>query len=59
MNKIEKDAEQYPTYREKLADPVVGMIATYDNWGELEEIYIPNGDGTYNIPERTWELVDE
>ena len=58
VDKIEKDAEQYPTYREKLADPVVGMIATYDNWGELEEIYIPNGDGTYYIPERTWERED-
>lgn len=58
VDKIEKDAEQYPTYREKLADPVVGMIATYDNWGELEEIYIPNGDGTFYIPERTWEQAN-
>jgi len=51
---IEKEAQQYPVYREKLADPVKGMIATYNNRGELEEIYIPNGDGTYYIPERTF-----
>lgn len=43
----------------RLYDPVVGMIATYDNWGELEEIYIPNGDGTYYIPERSWEQVSK
>ena len=59
IQKIDSDAEKNPVYYEKLADPVVGMLAAYDNWGELEEIYIPNGDGTYYIPERTWvEIVD-
>lgn len=54
---IEKEASNDPVYREKLAEPVVGMIAVYDNWGELEEIYIPNGDGTYYAPERALERV--
>lgn len=29
------------------------MCVVYDNWGEVEEIYMQNKDGTYSVAERT------
>ena len=53
LEKIEQEVEGLPVYREELPDPAVGMCVVYDNWGEVEEIYMQNKDGTYSVAERT------
>ena len=53
ITEIDQESEGLPVYREELPDPAVGMCVVYDNWGEVEEIYMQNKDGTYSVAERT------
>ncbi len=43
----EEDAS--PVYEEVLPDPELGMRVLYDNWGELEKIYILNNNSYQEI----------
>lgn len=48
VEQIHKEAENLPTYVIELPTPVDGMRITYDNWGNVDEIYLKDNNGSYS-----------
>ena len=48
VERIHKEAEDLPVYQLKMEDPVVGMRVTYDNFGNVDEIYLQDTTGEYS-----------
>lgn len=54
IEQVDREMEKYPVYQEELPLPTIGMQVIYDNWGNVDEIYTLNDDGTYTEAERVW-----
>ncbi|MDO4174055.1 MAG: hypothetical protein Q4D42_04770 [Eubacteriales bacterium] len=59
LEKVNQEVAGLPVYREELPEPVVGMHVMYDNWGEVENVYFENKDGTYSVVEPTLVQVND
>lgn len=58
VSAIEQEAERYPHYTATYPAPTRGMRVAYDNWGEIESVYIPETDGTYRTIEPEFVRTD-
>ena len=59
IEQINKQAEDLPVYVITLPDPINNMRVKYDNWGNPDEIYVKNSDGTYSEGDFDTVLVEK